>query len=86
MTLLGVALAAASAAAMGGATVLAKRRGLGRGPLAAGWVLAAVHPGLWQSPESADGEHTWFIASVLFTLTAAGVLAWSWWRPSPPPE
>jgi hypothetical protein len=63
------------------ATVVAKRRGLGRGPLAAGWVLVAVHPGFWVSARSGDCGSVRATGTFLFTALAVAVLIWAFWRP-----
>jgi hypothetical protein len=81
VSVVGLALAGAAALSLGGATVIARQRGLGLRTVAAGWVLVAVHPGLWQEPDPADGGLQHLIACGLFTVTALGVLTWARLRP-----
>lgn len=63
------------------ATVVAKRRGLGRGPLAAGWVLVFVHPGFWVSSRGGDCGSVRATGTLLFTALAVAVVMWALWRP-----
>lgn len=83
----GYALAAFTLLSVLGATLLGRRRGLGRGPVAAGWVLVAVHPGLWLGARSGDCGQTRLEGSVLFACMGVALVLWSIWRPvHPVPE
>jgi hypothetical protein len=79
-------LAAGTLSLVGVATLLARRRGLGRGPVAAGWVLVVVHPGLWLGARGGDCGQTRLEGSVLFACMGAALLLWSLWRPPEAPD
>ena len=64
------------------ATVVAVRRGIGKGPIAAGWVMLMVHPGVWVSFDAADGPQTRWQGGLLFSLMGVALVLWSFWRPS----
>lgn len=63
------------------ATLLTRRRRLGRGPVAAGWVLVAVHPGLWLGVDGGDCGQARLEGSVLFACMGIALAMWSVWRP-----
>lgn len=79
----GWGLAAVTALGVAGATLLTRRRALGRGPVAAGWVLLAVHPGLWLGVQGGDCGRARLEGSVLFACMGVALAMWSFWRPSP---
>ena len=64
------------------ATLVAVQRGIGRGPIAAGWVMLLVHPGLWVSVDAADGPQTRWQGGLLFSLMGVALVLWSFWRPA----
>ena len=63
------------------ATLFVWSRGLGRGPVAAGWVLVAVHPGLWLGVGDGDCGQARLEGSVLFACMGVALAMWSFWRP-----
>jgi hypothetical protein len=77
----GWGLALLTGIAVLGATVLVRRRGLGLGSVAAGWVLVAVHPGLWLGVDGGDCGQSRLEGSVLFACMGVALAMWSFWRP-----
>ena len=64
------------------ATWNGRRRGIGRGPLAAGWVLALVHPGFWLDPGGPDCGASRLEGGLLCAAMGVALLLWSAWRPA----
>lgn len=77
----GWGLAALTALLVFAATGFARGRGVGRGPVAAGWVLVGVHPGLWLDAAGGDCGAARLEGSMLFTAVACAIVLWSAWRP-----
>jgi len=78
----GWGLAALTAVLVMAATGFARSRSVGRGPVAAGWVLVGVHPGLWLDAGGGDCGSARLEGSILFTAVACVIALWSAWRPA----
>ena len=79
--LVGWALAGVTGIGVFVATLLCRRRGLGLGPVSAGWVMLGVHPAFWLGVDGGDCGRTRLEGSVLFACMAIALVMWAAWRP-----
>ena len=65
------------------ANLRARRLGIGRRPMAAGWIVLVAHPGIWLAASESDCGAGRLQSSLLFTILAAFLGIWGMLRRAP---